>query len=455
MQIVETIEEFETMVSNIHDQLVLMIPYFSDVRSHPVVNPVSLIYLTTGSQQYVLVINHDDGRHLPSNCLSTLQHRLRHTNIITPSKKRLLHVLPALERITDIDSISYINDGEIREEASFYSSSMIMAIQRNRFFTSRAPVCIPLMVILEFFEMWAEYLWNVYGRRTNQELLDMMNEQIIPVCFEMEHKGIHIDSNKFIKKYGFKSADLINNGLVYCEYNPYTVAGRVSNHFGGINYASINKSDGTREMFVSRHKKGGMVLIDFESFHLRLIADLIGFDAPTEPFHEFMVKQYFKTDVFSPDLYDEGKRKTFQNLYSSHRDVSIPFFADVDRWEQIMWKTFVTEGKLQLSDGRILIYEKMENPSPGKMFNYILQWQETVIAFKALQNVTPLYKNIDSAIVLFTYDSILIDYNLEDGKELLQETVARLEQNGRFPVRVYAGPSYNNLHIISDLIKSK
>ena len=43
-----------------------------------------------------------------------------------------------------------------------------------------------------------------------------------------------------------------SKGLEYTQYNPYTSTGRPSNRYNGINYAALNKEDGTRDRFVSR-----------------------------------------------------------------------------------------------------------------------------------------------------------------------------------------------------------
>ena len=36
----------------------------------------------------------------------------------------------------------------------------------------------------------------------------------------------------------------------YTEYNLYTSTGRPSNKFGGVNFAALNKEDGSRNSFV-------------------------------------------------------------------------------------------------------------------------------------------------------------------------------------------------------------
>ena len=55
-----------------------------------------------------------------------------------------------------------------------------------------------------------------------------------------------------------------------------------------------------------------------------------------------------------------------------------------------------------------------------------------------------------SKVILYTYDSFLIDYAVEDGKEVLKEIKRLLEING-FVVKVAYGPNYNSLKYIFNM----
>ena len=91
-----------------------------------------------------------------------------------------------------------------------------------------------------------------------------------------------------IERNGLKTYEKI----IYSEYNPYTSTGRPSNRFGGLNFAALNKSDGSRKQFISRFSNGVLVEMDFDAYHLRLIADKIGYDFPSGSVHEHMSKFY-------------------------------------------------------------------------------------------------------------------------------------------------------------------
>ena len=53
-------------------------------------------------------------------------------------------------------------------------------------------------------------------------------------------------------------------------------------------------------------------------------------------------------------------------------------------------------------------------------------------------------ENKQSKVILYTYDSFLIDYSSADGKEVLKE-IKKLLENDKYVVKVAYGNNYNNL----------
>ena len=108
----------------------------------------------------------------------------------------------------------------------------------------------------------------------------------------------------YIEENGLQTTE----GMVYSEYNIYTSTGRPSNRFGGMNFAALNKKDGSREKFISRYKNGVLVEMDYDGYHLRLIADRIGYEFSQGSVHKHMA------GLYGVD-YDEAKSLSFQYLY--------------------------------------------------------------------------------------------------------------------------------------------
>ena len=97
---------------------------------------------------------------------------------------------------------------------------------------------------------------------------------------------------------------------------------------------------------------------------------------------------------------------------------------------------------MELVGGRKLF--EIENPTPQKLLNYKLQSGETFYNVHSIKKLQEYLANRKSNIILYTYDSILIDYSRDDGKETLKEIKNIMEING-FKVKIKYGINYNNL----------
>ena len=109
--------------------------------------------------------------------------------------------------------------------------------------------------------------------------------------------------------------DLIHADRVYSQYNYHTTTGRPSNAFGGFNFAAMSKEDGTRAAFCSRFERGALVEMDFDSYHVRLIATVIGYELPESSIHDYLGRFYFDTTELTEEQRAESKAITFRLLY--------------------------------------------------------------------------------------------------------------------------------------------
>jgi len=61
-----------------------------------------------------------------------------------------------------------------------------------------------------------------------------------------------------------------------------------------------------------------------------------------------------------------------------------------------------------------------------------------------LNSILNLLQNTNNKLILYTYDSILVDMENFD-LALIHDMIEILEENKKFPVRVYSGNTYNNI----------
>jgi MFS superfamily sulfate permease-like transporter len=112
-----------------------------------------------------------------------------------------------------------------------------------------------------------------------------------------------------------------------------------------------------------------------------------------------------------------------------------------------LWELFNATGKLELIGGKILDKTEIQNPTPNKILNYIIQSAETYNNVVSVKQVIEYLENKQSKVILYTYDSFLVDYSLADGKEVLEKIKQLFEVNG-YVIKVAYGSNYNSLKYI-------
>ena len=259
----------------------------------------------------------------------------------------------------------------------------------------------------------------------------------------MSYNDEVLDNLSYIEKNGLQTID----DKVYSEYNIYTSTGRQSNRFGGINFAALNKKDGSRKPFISRFKNGVLVEMDFDAYHLRLIADKIGYEFPEGSVHEHMAKFYGVG-------YEEAKTLLFQYLYGFIPQEVVqmnPYFSKVHDYIEELWKEYNSK-EFIVSDiyNRQLHKKNLRDITANKLFNYTIQLMETENNMKALTRLISEVKDYKSKLILYSYDSFLLDFNMEDGLDYLKKVKGILEQDGKYPVKVSWGLNYHEMKDITE-----
>ena len=260
---------------------------------------------------------------------------------------------------------------------------------------------------------------------------------------KMTYNNEVLDNLSYIESNGLQTTD----GVVYSEYNLYTSTGRPSNRFGGTNFAALNKTDGSRKPYVSRFKNGVLVEMDYDAYHLRLIADKINYEFPQGSVHEHMAKFYGVE-------YEEAKKLSFQYLYGFIPQDVIqmnPYFSRVHDYIEDLWKEYNSKEFIVSDIYNRRIYKKnLSDMNANKLFNYTIQLMETENNMKVLSKLIPEIIDDRSKLILYSYDSFLLDFNMEDGLNYLKKVKKILEQNGKFPVKVSWGLSYHEMEDITE-----
>ena len=88
----------------------------------------------------------------------------------------------------------------------------------------------------------------------------------------------------------------------------------------------------------------------------------------------------------------------------------------------------------------------------NKLFNYLIQLTETENNMRMLTDLISHLKeiNYESKLVLYSYDSFLFDFNMNDGTKFLKMVKSIIEQNGKYPTKVSKGTNYHNMEDITE-----
>lgn len=424
--IIETQEQFDSFYSRYINHSSILIPILIDGNSHPANTPLSLMYIKIiGGNDYILPFNHSEAQNLSIDYL----YELNTPDIkYTYDKKKLNHIVK-LNNVVDVNLIYYLKNN-IPLDITDIDLPIYRYFMNTFYHKKNLNRIIPILKHLEYCRTLAKVL-----RFEKDTPSIIYNNDIIDILTHIESSGLQY-----------------NDKIIYSEYNMFTITGRPSNRFGGINFAALNKTDGSRKPFISRFGNRGMLVeFDYNSFHLRLIGDVIGYKFPPGSVHEYFGKQY------GIDDYEKSKTRSFKYLYGNIPTEiadSIPYFKQVDEYITMLWNTYKKTDFIESYTYSKKIYKKnLRDMTKNKLFNYTLQLMEFEHGIKVLREFIPVLEKYKSKLILYSYDSFLLDFHLDDGVECLRNIKELIEQDGKYPTKVSCGINYHKMKDITRKFK--
>tara|TARA_R110001632_G_scaffold121319_1_gene234010 strand:- start:2355 stop:3668 length:1314 start_codon:yes stop_codon:yes gene_type:complete len=426
MNIIESQESLEEVLNELNNSIVIPI-YCNDVQ-HSMKNELSLlIFITEGRNQFhyttIIPINHPEAVWTAS--IDVINSSMVDKTLYTIDKKSLMYFLDC--KLIDMNMLEWVDSGNIIDQESVSTTAHDFVTSRfwNRADTNQI---VPISKHLEKVQTVQEELIRISKLDDDKrDYFDTYNNVIIPILHEIEKQGLYT-----------------KDGYEYTQYNPYTTTGRPSNRFQSINYAALNKEDGSRERFVSRFPNGKLIEMDFDAYHIRLIADVLDHELPDGSVHEYLGMQYFGKDVLTKAEYNESKEISFRILYGGvpKEFMQIEFFAKVDKLIRKLWREFNTEKSIPTYLFKRPMYKSvLTNMTPQKLFNYYIQSLETESNISILSEIYKVMQKYHSKLVLYTYDSFLFDFDLSDGQIFITDVIDSI----KFPMKVKHGYDYNNM----------
>ena len=397
----------------------IVIPIYSDIKKHRVINRLSAlyIYILNTKHDYIIPVNHSD-KIYNINDLQFLNKSEHPVYTYSNGIKNSINIdaLHYMTNLCNIDKDSLLTDSHKYFYNKYWRLDHVNDI-------------IPVLKHLEYCNKIRDIVLNIIKNRDTQGF-DKYNNLVIPVFREIENAGL-----------------ATYNGVEYTKYNLWTTTGRPSNSFNGINYAALNKEDGTREKYISRFHKGKLVEFDFDAYHLRLIAKMINYKLPDTSMHTYLGKYYFGKDLITKDEYNESKAVSFKILYGGvpKEFENIPFFSKVKKHIFEIWDIYKSKGYVETPIfKRKVRAENLKNRDikPQTLFNYLIQSMETEQNVLIIESIQKMLKGYQSKLILYTYDALLFDIHPDEIS--LLNAIKKLMI---YPVKCKTGHNYNNLEL--------
>ena len=392
-----------------------VIPIFKEPFLHPLHenNGLSALWVKPKDDKSFFIIQ----KHPDSDKVLEDFKWLNEHSILTPDKKILNHFYE-FDKVTDINYLYWDDTGKPFEK---HITNNAIDFLSNKFYNvKKLNEIIPLSKHNEYCSDIMKSMGNLIFDSNDEYMND-----VVKAFTSIEKNGIKV-SDDICDIFDMRVKKHISNGKLYSNYNLWTTTGRPSNSFGSVNFAALPPEK--RKGFIAENDY--LVEFDFDAYHLRLIADLVGYHTfGEESVHEHLAKYYECS-------YEESKQKTFKLLYGGidkQTREKVPFFDLTHNYINKKWNEINTHNLVSTDIyRRKLLFKNYEDLNRNKVFNYLIQALETESNIKKILKVQDYLLNKNTKLVLYGYDSFLFDFSQQDGVETLKDIKSILEEGKHF-----------------------
>jgi hypothetical protein len=422
--LIEKDSQIEYLINKKYEEVFVEVISYND-NLHPILNDVSLIYYKPlkSNKGFMLCIDHSESLNADKTLIDTLLTQT--SRIWVRDKKKTLYYLP-IKNLYDVNLIDTPYEPALTPTHIYFQNKYPEYKKINK-----------LIPISKHYEL-CENIYNNVKHNFDKELpsyFEFYNNKATLAFFGIEKNGITINENIFYEHFKpNQSFYSIQDSKIYTNYNLYTTTRRPSNAFNGVNFAALNKENGSRKSFIPQNHR--FVEIDISAYHPHLAANLVGYDFGDQDVHQVFADMYGVS-------YDESKNLTFKQLYGGvfREYENLEYFQLIKQYINNIWEEFNNSGKVITPiSGYCFEKSKLDNMNPQKLFNYILQNYESSNNVYILMDIHKLLKGKNTKLILYTYDSVLIDY---DDEEKLFNSIKNIFKKHNLKIKVKNGTNYD------------
>lgn len=393
----------------------ICIPLFSNANKHQSENAVIGLYLSfiDRTDRYINFSHPDE----VINDLRLIDIQLHPKSLVFNKKALLYH---GFNEGIDLNSyLQYYSDYSISQK-EFYTKSI--EVLSNKYFKSEdLGHIVPLAVQLDYAKKMSDYTLKVYREFQLDDKCVKFCNDFVEIFYEIEKQKILIDGE-------WKNQN----------YMWYTATSRPSNSWDGFNFSAMNKRDGTRDKIRSRFDGGKIVQFDYDAFHIKLLAKVLEYKFNGHPYDD--IKKELALDI----PYDEIKSKVFQNIYGSisQQFMQHPFFQCIQALIDELYDGYKADGIV-----KSWFYEKtfrdIQDETPNKIFNYLLQSLETEYNVRKIKTLLPHLEDKKSVFMMYLYDAFVFDIHPDE--MYMINTLRSAFETDNMTIKIYVGDTFGDI----------
>lgn len=428
--IIESQEGLEDLLEFSQTKCFLSVITDSD-RYHDTLTDLVAFYLRphNHTQGYIIPVNHPEGENLGIERVREVLKEFVY--LYSFNRKKVLYHF-SRQDITDVSLLAMLTDSR-KLEINTPIPILDLFYRYNKDYKGVNQL-IPLVKLYE----QQDHLYNSIKQYLDREIPDYFqfyNDTMTKVFYLIEQEGIGVEK-EIVELYQQETPQYnISKGRIYTNFNLYNHTTRPSNSFNGINFAAIPKEESYRKVF--KPKNDYFVQFDFDSYHLRLLSNEIGYPLTEESAHIQLARLYFNTSNIDENSYKTAKQLNFEAMYGKipKEYEHLEFFQSLRKFINDLWKLYQTQGYVLDPISKRPIGVKMTDLHATKLLNYYIQSLETSRNVVILRELLRLLSKTRTKVVHYIYDAIIIDYCKEDGKDLLTSIEEVLSQKNKYPVK--------------------
>ena len=393
-------------------------------------NQIVLVYLYFFNQkkQYSIILKHGEiNTKLQKEDIDSFLNSLSKNNTLFTNKQIFNKFFTLDNNILDLDLLMWINNNIIIND--FYNA-LFSIYYRNYNHIDNINLIIPLYTHIQRIQkIKSQFISNYKEEYQNNSQFIFYNNNVLPIFQKITNSKIYYN-NSFIQiLYKFNSI----NGRPSCYHNK---------ELQNTNILTLPKDDINRKRFKSRFQNGVLVQIDYHAYHLRLISELIQFKfkSNTSNLYQYFAKHFYPEKLITQAQINNTKSMMFRMMYGffdQNRFKNHQFFVKLKQFINNLWKQYCDNDKQYLP----LINRKIKHiQNKQKLFNYLIVNIQLKYFIPKLQKILKILDKYNSKLILYKFDSILLDVDLSQ-KQIVKK-IKIIMQEDNYNTSISIGKNY-------------